>query len=108
MQTLYEIVGLPGYSDRLLTREELEDTGLVIGIEEGPAHVRPELQNQPRLRDLCGGMWGGWRDAAGESVFLENDKDPNSAPKPYSRHAGPVVACVVRYETWEAYEMLSR
>ncbi len=106
METRYQIVGTNDDRD-MMTLAQLEVRQTITGEKIG-AHLRPELQNQPILADMCGPMWGGWRDANGESVFLEDDRDPNSAPKSYSPSQGPVAYVVVRYETWEAYERMSR
>lgn len=106
METRYQIVGTNDDRD-MMTLAQLEISQTVTGEETG-RHLRPELQNQPKLADMCGPMWGGWRNAAGESLFLEDDRDPTSAIKPYCKAQGPVAYVVVRYETWEAYDRLSR
>jgi hypothetical protein len=105
METRYQIVGTENDRD-MMTLAELESIQTVTGKETSP-HLRPELRDQPIIGNMCGPMWGGWRDAAGEYVFLENDRDPTSPPKTYSK-GGPIAYAVVRYETWEAYERLSR
>lgn len=107
MQTLYQIVGLPTGNLDMLTREQFDALCPNTVIKTG-SHLRAELQGQPSTEDLCGPMWGGWRDADGEMVFLENDRDPTSPVESYSRSKGPIVAYVVRYETWETYEVMSR
>lgn len=105
MQTLYQIVSTDG--GETLTAAELAARYDVTDLESG-THLRPELRGHPRIKGLCGPMWGGWQDAAGESIFLTNDRDPESAPQSYSPSQGPVAVAVVRYETWEAYEVYSR
>ena len=108
MKTLYQIVGLPTGNLDMLTREEFDRLYPNAVPSTNDGHLRPELQGQPVVPNMCGGMWGGWRDAEGNYVFLENDRDHESMPKLYSRNKGPIVAYVVRYETWETYEVLSR
>ncbi len=107
METRYQIVGTPDRDGDMLTLEELAARLTITGTRHNPA-VRPELRDAPEAANMCGGMWGGWRDANGESIFLTNDRDPNSAPTSYSPSQGPVAYVVVRYETWEAYDRLSR
>lgn len=109
MQTLYQLVGLKDVSSKhLMTREELDATGLVKSVGDKPdSHLRPELRNQPELTNMCGGMWGGWYDEDGKSVYPVDDKNPNGPCKPYGSQK-PITAFVVRYETWAAYEALSR
>lgn len=114
MKTLYQVVGLsdlPG--DTLMTFEELQarfgDRVKPVTTEKAERRViRSELCDKANIEGLCGPMWGGWRDASGQYVFIEDDKDPTSAPKSYSTHKGPIESYVVRYETWEAYDALSR
>ena len=48
-------------------------------IEEGQ-HLRAELRGHPKFKKLCGPMWNGVEDGVP----------------------------VIRYESWEAYEILSR
>lgn len=105
MEVRYQTVGTNDDRD-MMTLAQLEIRQTVTGEQQG-THLRDELRGQPTLEGMCGPMWGGWRDAEGNSVFLEDDRDPTSKPKPYS-DAGPIVAYVVRYETWEAYDALSR
>lgn len=105
MQTIYQIVSNNG--GEILTADELAARYDVTDTESG-THLRPELRGQPRIKGLCGPMWGGWKDADGESIFPINDRDPESPPLSYSPSQGPVAAVVIRYETWEAYEVYSR
>ena len=71
------------------------------------AHLRPELQNEPALPGYAGPMWGGWRDEDGASVWPRDDGNPFAPCESYGSQK-PIVAVVTRYETWEAYEALSR
>lgn len=105
MKTLYQIVGV-GNDGALLTRDELLALCPVDDQAE-TSHLRPELRGAPTLKNMCGPMWGGWRDDAGEHVFLTDENDLTSVA-PYSRSKGPITAAVVRYETWKAYDRLSR
>jgi hypothetical protein len=70
--------------------------------------LRPELRDRPRIKGMAGASWGGWRDANGEHVFLENDYDPASQPKPYSPSMGPIDHFLLRFEDWETCDLLSR
>ena len=107
MQTLYQIVGLPGGNLDMLTREQF-DALYPNAVEKSSTHARPELWNQPDVAELCGGMWGGWRSADGQYVHLVDDRDPTSARQSYCKNIAPIVAYVVRYETWAANDIYSR
>lgn len=107
MKTLYQLVGVAGQDgSELLDRETLASRYDLSNPETG-THLRPELQGQPRIKGLCGPMWGGWRDEDGGYVWPSDDRDPNSPAKNYGSQK-PIDAVVIRYETWEAYEQLSR
>lgn len=107
MQTFYQIVGLPTGNLDMLTREQFDALYPDAVIRAAP-HTRPELHDQPDVKGLCGGMWGGWRSADGEYVSLVDDRDPTSARASYCKNDQPIVGYAVRYETWAAYEALSR
>jgi hypothetical protein len=104
---LFQVVG-DGNND-LMTEEQFRARYEVGELNEIGANrcLRPELWNQPKLPGYCGPMWGGWRNEAGDNVFLTDDRDFTRPLTSYSP-PGPIVAVVTRYETWEAYEMLSR
>lgn len=101
---LFQVVG-DGNND--LMDEATFRARYQVGELLAGSHLRPELQNQPDLPGYCGGMWGGWRNAEGENVFPVDDRDPFGALQSYSP-PGPIVAVVTRYETWAAYEAMSR
>jgi len=105
MQTLFEIVSLESspLSGKLLTADELAQHYNLDARKEGGTHLRPELQGQPVLPNLCGPMWGGHRYEDGEHVFLNDD----GTRRPYGSQK-PITAMVIRYETWPAYEAYSR
>lgn len=105
MKTLYQVVGA-NIDEFLLSREELLARFAEAAAPAVQSHLRPELQNQPALKGLCGPMWGGWRNDEGQSVFLEDDNDLTSVTS-YSAK-GPIAAVVIRYETWATYERMSR
>lgn len=107
MKTVYQIVGMADVpSSNLLSRDELAARFDLSEVEAGK-HLRVELQGQPRIKNLCGPMWGGFFDEDGEHVFPTDRYDATSPPE---RHGSqkPIVAICVRYETWAAYEQLSR
>lgn len=106
IETRYQLVGTSDDHD-MLTLAGLEIRQTITGEQSG-SHLRPELRGQPILANMCGPMWGGWRNAAGESLFLEDDSDPTSEIKSYCKAQGPVAYAVCRYETWEMYERMSR
>ncbi len=101
---LFQVVG--DGNDDLMTEEQFRARYQVGELKDG-THLRPELQNQPDLPGYCGPMWGGWRNEAGDNVFLVDDRNMESPLTSYSP-PGPIVAVVTRYETWAAYEALSR
>ena len=98
IETRYQICGTGANDGDLLTREELE-ARLTLLDKVGGDHLRPQLRGQPVADGMAGPTCGGWRDANGEYVFLENDYDPTSEPKSYSKHEGPIAFYVVRYDT---------
>lgn len=92
MQTKYQIVGLDKVE--LLTRAELDAKFDTSELEMG-THLREEIRGEPKIKTLCGPMWGGYRDSEGECIF-----DDDAAEK-----ASEVW---MRYETWKAYDVYSR
>lgn len=76
---IYQVVGLGGVK-HYESVEELTKVYKMIGIQEG-SWLREELQGQPILEGLYGGMYNGVDG--------------------YDRH-------IIRYETPKAYEMYSR
>ena len=52
METRYQIVGTNDDRD-MMTLAQLEIRQTVTGEETG-RHLRPELQNQPKLANMCG------------------------------------------------------
>ncbi len=106
IEARFQIVGTPDRDGDMLTLEQLTERLTITGTRNSPG-ARSELRDQPEAADMCSGMWGGWRDAKGEYVFLTDDNDPTSEPTAYNK-GGPIAYYVVRYETWAAYEALSR
>lgn len=81
---IFHVVGkaLDGRWDsrEFATADEMEAAGFVRQDRVGGDHLREELVGKPCFVSLCGPMWGGYRRG-----------------KP-----------VIRYETWPAYDILSR
>lgn len=74
----------------------------------GGSQLRPELRGQPQIKGLAGPMWGGYRDANGESIYFKrNDNDLNEVES-YSPSKGPVAYHLLRYEDWGSNDLLSR
>ncbi len=73
-------------SSLFASEAELISAFAELGFEhkgaESRASLRPELQGQPKFSGVCGPMWGGYGGAEGQEP-------------------------VIRYESWEAYEILS-
>lgn len=90
--------------------EAAEAAGFKLNGERvGGQQLRDELVGKPVFANLCGPMWGGYRDAAGEGIYFTNSRDnPASEIANYSPSKGPVDHYLVRYEDWESYELLSR
>lgn len=89
--------------------EQVEAAGYKRGERLGASHLREELRGQPSLDRLCGPMWGGWRDQAGEGIYFQGSgDDPNGEIASYSPSQGPVDHYLIRYEDYEANERLSR
>lgn len=68
--------------------------------EQGACVHREELDNELKFKGYCGPMWNGEVYLVGgkwKSEYLCTEEEKNS-PKAY----------VLRYETWEVYDMLSR
>ena len=101
MKTLYQIVSTDGA--QLLTAEELAARYDVSELETG-THLRPELRGQPRIKGLCGPMWGGHYDGDANPVYLKRDGEGRET---YGSQE-PIEEIHIRYETWEAYELYSR
>jgi len=79
MEAIFHVVG-KGHGKKMFEAEFKHLFGDQFdGIENGK-HLRECLQGQPKLKSMCGPMYGG----------------------EYAGHP------VVRYESWEAYDALSR
>ena len=109
METRYQIVGRNDVDpSNFMTLDELSQIVTPV-MPGGPrTYLRRELQNAPGIAGLCGPMWGGWYDENREPVWLVDDYDPEGARPSYCRTDLPIAIVVVRYETQEACDMLSR
>jgi hypothetical protein len=94
MKTLYQVVGVDGIKgDELMNREQLLARFTLASNQSLGHHLRPELQGEPVIENMCGPSWGGFVDADGEDVA---DDDTTAVTK------------VVRYDTWAMHDLLSR
>ncbi len=89
MKYAFEFVGGPLNGVRSLNNViafstgKSEDLSAIRKVNRYAVH-RVELDNQPTFDGYCGPMWGGERDINGEHY------------------------AVLRYETWDVYDALSR
>jgi hypothetical protein len=71
--------------------------------------LRDELRGHPTIKGFHGPMWGGWRDAEGQSIYFENHGDgPDGVIVDYSPSKGPVDHYLLRYEDAGTCDLLSR
>ena len=106
MEVLFQIV--TARNSMALTQAQVEGLYKTKPKGEANSRLRPELRDKPEIEGFAGPMWGGWRDAAGEPVYYESGRDLDENARQSYGSQEPVTGYLVRYETWEAYDIYSR